>query len=74
VGTDAFSVRIHYKPLVNWIWGGCLLMAFGGLLAVSDRRYRTRASRQTQTAAPGGGGGGAADPGRAIPAAPERTL
>jgi len=77
VGTDAFSVRIHYKPLVNWIWGGCLLMAFGGLLAVSDRRYRTRTSRETQTAAPradgGGGGGGAVDPGRAIPAAPERA-
>ena len=38
VGTDAYSVRIQHKPLVNWIWGGCLLMALGGLLAAADRR------------------------------------
>jgi cytochrome c-type biogenesis protein CcmF len=31
---------VHYKPFVSWIWGGCLLMALGGLLAASDRRYR----------------------------------
>jgi len=33
-------VRIHYKPFVEWIWVGWLMMALGGLLAVSDRRYR----------------------------------
>jgi cytochrome c-type biogenesis protein CcmF len=37
---SAWSVRVYYKPLVGWIWGGCLLMALGGLLAVLDRRYR----------------------------------
>lgn len=36
----AWSVRIYFKPLVEWIWIGCLMMAFGGLLALSDRRYR----------------------------------
>jgi cytochrome c-type biogenesis protein CcmF len=36
----AWTVRIHVKPFVRWIWIGCLLMAFGGLLAASDRRYR----------------------------------
>jgi cytochrome c-type biogenesis protein CcmF len=36
----AWSVRVYYKPLVGWIWGGCLLMALGGALAVIDRRYR----------------------------------
>ncbi|MDR1849232.1 MAG: heme lyase CcmF/NrfE family subunit [Zoogloeaceae bacterium] len=35
-------VRIYYKPLVNWIWGGTYLMALGGLLAILDRRYRIR--------------------------------
>ncbi len=40
VSATAWSVRLHHKPLVNWIWGGCLLMALGGLLAVLDRRYR----------------------------------
>lgn len=33
-------LRLHYKPFVGWIWGGCVLMALGGLLAMSDRRYR----------------------------------
>ncbi|MBL8487077.1 MAG: heme lyase CcmF/NrfE family subunit [Rhodocyclaceae bacterium] len=36
----AWAVRVYYKPLVDWIWGGCLLMSLGGLLAASDRRYR----------------------------------
>ncbi|MEZ5653786.1 MAG: heme lyase CcmF/NrfE family subunit [Burkholderiaceae bacterium] len=33
-------VRLHYKPLVNWIWLGCLMMALGGFVAIADRRYR----------------------------------
>jgi cytochrome c-type biogenesis protein CcmF len=32
-------VRVYHKPLVNWIWGGALLMAIGGGFAVTDRRY-----------------------------------
>ena len=36
----AWSVRIYHKPMVEWIWFGCLMMAFGGLLAMSDKRYR----------------------------------
>ncbi len=40
VSAGAWSVRIYYKPFVDWIWGGCLIMAFGGILAASDRRYR----------------------------------
>ena len=38
----AWAVRVYYKPYVDWIWGGCLLMALGGVLAISDRRYRLR--------------------------------
>jgi cytochrome c-type biogenesis protein CcmF len=41
---DAWAVRVYYKPFIDWIWGGCLLMAFGGLLAITDRRYRARAA------------------------------
>jgi len=33
-------VKLQHKPFVDWIWGGCLVMALGGLLAASDRRYR----------------------------------
>jgi cytochrome c-type biogenesis protein CcmF len=36
----AWGVRIYVKPFVDWIWGGCLLMALGGFCAVADRRYR----------------------------------
>jgi cytochrome c-type biogenesis protein CcmF len=36
----AWAVRIYIKPFVDWIWAGCLFMALGGILAVSDRRYR----------------------------------
>jgi len=45
----AWSVRVHYKPFVSWIWGGALLMAMGGGLAVSDRRYALTARKQPQT-------------------------
>ncbi|MEQ1660657.1 MAG: cytochrome c-type biogenesis CcmF C-terminal domain-containing protein, partial [Hylemonella sp.] len=38
----AWIVRIYVKPFIDWIWGGCLLMALGGALAASDRRYRSR--------------------------------
>ncbi|SFP68862.1 cytochrome c-type biogenesis protein CcmF [Nitrosomonas cryotolerans] len=37
---DAWVVRVYHKPFVDWIWFGCLLMVFGGIMAVSDRRYR----------------------------------
>ena len=36
----AWAVRVYIKPFIDWIWLGCLLMALGGILAVSDRRYR----------------------------------
>ncbi|MCS7101232.1 MAG: heme lyase CcmF/NrfE family subunit [Burkholderiaceae bacterium] len=46
----AWTLRVYYKPFVTWIWGGCVLMALGGLLAASDRRYRTAAQRDTAAA------------------------
>ena len=36
----AWVVRVYFKPFVDWIWGGCVLMSLGGLLAIFDRRYR----------------------------------
>jgi cytochrome c-type biogenesis protein CcmF len=41
--SGAWIVRVYVKPFVDWIWGGCLLMALGGLLAVTDKRYRVKA-------------------------------
>ena len=49
----AWSVRIYHKPMVEWIWFGCLMMAFGGLLAMSDKRYRL--NKQAKSAAAGQG-------------------
>ncbi len=38
-----WAVRVYYKPFVDWIWGGCVLMSVGGLIAMLDRRYRVKA-------------------------------
>jgi cytochrome c-type biogenesis protein CcmF len=38
--SGTWLVKVQHKPFIDWIWGGCLIMALGGLLAASDRRYR----------------------------------
>ena len=43
---NAWTVRVYRKPFVTWIWGGCVLMALGGLVALTDRRYRLSARRE----------------------------
>ena len=43
-----WAVRVYYKPFVDWIWGGCVLMSLGGLIAMLDRRYRVKARAATQ--------------------------
>ena len=48
VGDGAWSVRIYDKPFVTWIWGGCIIMALGGFMALSDRRYRRAARKEAQ--------------------------
>ncbi|MES2960415.1 MAG: heme lyase CcmF/NrfE family subunit [Pseudomonadota bacterium] len=50
VGDGAWLLRLYVKPFVAWIWAGCVLMALGGFVAVSDRRYRVRRT-QTEPAA-----------------------
>ncbi|MBK1723119.1 heme lyase CcmF/NrfE family subunit [Thiocystis violacea] len=48
-----WALRVYYKPYVRWIWLGCIFMALGGVLAVTDRRYRM--ARQTAASPiPGG--------------------
>jgi cytochrome c-type biogenesis protein CcmF len=53
VSDGAWTVRVYHKPLVNWIWGGALLMAIGGGFAVTDRRY-SLASRKLARETPSG--------------------
>jgi cytochrome c-type biogenesis protein CcmF len=48
IGQDgAWAIRLHYKPLVRWMWIGATMMALGAFATVMDKRYRTR-SRATQ--------------------------
>ncbi|RIX44091.1 MAG: heme lyase CcmF/NrfE family subunit [Rhodocyclales bacterium GT-UBC] len=49
-----WAVRVYYKPYVDWIWGGCILMALGGLLALLDRRYRVKSRAATTVNTPAG--------------------
>jgi cytochrome c-type biogenesis protein CcmF len=42
LGNNTWSVRLQFKPLVRFLWLGALVMAFGGLLALSDPRYRKK--------------------------------
>jgi len=41
IGSEgAWAIRIHYKPLIRWVWLGAIFMALGGFTTVLDRRYR----------------------------------
>ncbi len=42
LGKDSWSVRLYHKPFIRFIWLGALFMAFGGILATMDSRYRKR--------------------------------
>ena len=53
VGDGAWGVRVYHKPFVDWIWGGCFVMALGGFLALSDRRYRSRRAAAAPQSAQG---------------------
>ena len=52
----SWGVRINDKPLVRWVWLGALMMAFGGVLAVTDQRYRRLSRRRARPPVPGPGG------------------
>ena len=51
LGENRWSVRMQYKPLIRLIWLGALLMALGGAVSASDRRYR--AKERSTAAEPG---------------------
>jgi cytochrome c-type biogenesis protein CcmF len=54
LGDNAWSMRIQYKPLVRYIWLGAIIMALGGLIAATDRRYRVKVKDSArEAAAPG---------------------
>ena len=44
-----WAVRTYVKPLANWVWAGAIFMAIGGLLSLSDRRYRIAAGARRRS-------------------------
>ena len=44
LGGGSWAVRVHVKPFVRWIWLGAVLMALGGFVAATDRRFRRKDS------------------------------
>jgi cytochrome c-type biogenesis protein CcmF len=46
LGGQARAVRIHIKPFVRWIWLGAGLMALGGFVTATDRRFRKTENKQ----------------------------
>ncbi|MCP1170560.1 heme lyase NrfEFG subunit NrfE, partial [Limimaricola sp. ASW11-118] len=47
-----WAMRSHVKPMAAWIWGGCILMALGGALSLTDRRMRVAAGARRAAPAP----------------------
>jgi len=47
LGGGSWALRVHVKPFVRWIWLGAVLMALGGFVAATDRRFRHRPSDRT---------------------------
>ncbi|MBE3637089.1 heme lyase CcmF/NrfE family subunit [Mangrovicoccus algicola] len=43
-----YAVRTYVKPFANWIWAGAIIMALGGLLSLTDRRFRVAAGAPRQ--------------------------
>lgn len=46
----SWAVRIYFKPFMRWVWGGGMIMALGGFIAISDRRYRIRLQSKVSSA------------------------
>ena len=48
-----WAVRTYIKPFAGWIWGGAIIMALGGVMSLTDRRYRVAAgARKVARAVP----------------------
>ena len=45
-----WAIRTYVKPFANWIWAGAIIMALGGVLSLSDRRYRVAAGARAMRA------------------------
>lgn len=53
LGDGAWAVRLYHKPFIRWIWLGTIIMALGGFLAATDKRYLRMASRARRESSKG---------------------
>ncbi|NJS38674.1 MAG: heme lyase CcmF/NrfE family subunit [Rhodobacteraceae bacterium] len=51
--SGGWAVRSYIEPFANWLWAGCLLMAFGGVISLTDRRFRVAAGARKTVSAVG---------------------
>jgi cytochrome c-type biogenesis protein CcmF len=58
ISDEAWAIRLQYKPLIRWLWLGSLVMAIGGFLAISDKRYRIRLRKEEKVEAHSAQAGG----------------
>ncbi len=49
-GAGAWTIRAYWKPLVPWIWIGAVIMALGGVVSLTDRRWRVGAAARARIA------------------------
>jgi cytochrome c-type biogenesis protein CcmF len=54
LGANKWSMRLQYKPMVRFIWFGCLVMMIGGFIAILDRRFRARRQEADERLGAGG--------------------
>ena len=73
LGDGAWSMRLQYKPLVRYIWLGAFVMALGGFVAATDRRYRSKLPLAATDADATDGGGGVGLGAAGVPAAGAAT-
>ncbi len=56
LGAGRWSIRAQVRPLINYVWFAAFLMALGGVIAASDRRYKVpRTATDTEPRAAGAG-------------------
>jgi Cytochrome c biogenesis factor len=53
-GDGGWVIRTYIKPLANWIWAGCIIMSLGGVLSLTDRRFRVAAGARKAAPQPAG--------------------
>ncbi len=51
---QGWAVRIYYHPLAPWIWSGAVIMALGGAVSLTDRRFRLGIAKKADAKMPDG--------------------